>query len=445
MLQELEATLQNAEYNRTRLQMQNQAEIDDAERQMTEQGELPEYQAPGGRPNPVHQPPPIVYNEQTDLPAAFQTRNDLANMMDAMEEEEREAKKIGVMRIEDYEKVHRSPIPKFRAFCWPKTHAKAFSLPVAPALQVKREMGAAQLEREAKLQAMAQSEQERIFNEMAARIQINYRGRIGRKKAREAKERMELLAKQSRAALKIQGAIRGYLGRRFVRKLLEEETKQLVLGGHATYIQKNFRGMQDRKRVMAMRRDLGSRFIQRVFRGFVGRKAARRERNRLQLLRKRAEAATKIQATWKMMVAREEYRLMRVHTVAATEVQRVYRGHLGRRKAERKRAWENAEAGPERLKLGLKLIEESKIAFERQQEEIDALHRAQEKAENRVSHIHVELKEAEKELSVLERELQEIDQVRQSSSFLLCHPPITLPPINDYLVVLTLSFLLVRD
>ena len=30
MLQELEATLQNAEYNRTRLQMQNQAEIDDA-------------------------------------------------------------------------------------------------------------------------------------------------------------------------------------------------------------------------------------------------------------------------------------------------------------------------------------------------------------------------------------------------------------------------------
>jgi len=60
-------------------------------------------------------------------------------------------------------------------------------------------------------------------------------------------------------------------------------------------------------------------------------------------------------------VAREEYRLMRVHMVASVEVQRVYRGHLGRKKAVRRRDWENAEPGPERLKLGLKLIEESKV------------------------------------------------------------------------------------
>merc|ERR1719198_2811847 len=104
---------------------------------------------------------------------------------------------------------------------------------------------------------------------------------------------------------------------------------------------------------------------------------------------------------------------MRIHIVAATELQRAYRGHLGRKKAARRREWENAEPGPERLKLGLKLIEESKVAFERQQEEIDALHRSQGKAESRVSHIHVELREAEKELSVLERELQEIDQIER--------------------------------
>ena len=42
------------------------------------------------------------------------------------------------------------------------------------------------------------------------------------------------------------------------------------------------------------------------------------------------------------------------------------------------------------LKLGRKLMEESKIAVERQQEEIDALHRSQEKAETRGSHVHVE-------------------------------------------------------
>jgi hypothetical protein len=40
-------------------------------------------------------------------------------------------------------------------------------------------------------------------------------------------------------------------------------------------------------------------------------------------------------------------------------------------------------------------------AFERQQEEIDALHRAQERAEARVSFIHSELKDSEQELVIL--------------------------------------------
>ena len=59
------------------------------------------------------------------------------------------------------------------------------------------------------------------------------------------------------------------------------------------------------------------------------------------------------------------------------------------------------------------MIEESKLAFERQEEEIDAPYRAQEKAEARVSHIHSELKESESELLVLEKELQEIDQIER--------------------------------
>jgi hypothetical protein len=59
------------------------------------------------------------------------------------------------------------------------------------------------------------------------------------------------------------------------------------------------------------------------------------------------------------------------------------------------------------------MIEESKAAFERQKEEIDALHRAQERAEGRVSFIYTELKDSEQELVVLERELQEIDQIER--------------------------------
>jgi len=65
--------------------------------------------------------------------------------------------------------------------------------------------------------------------------------------------------------------------------------------------------------------------------------AARTPAERVEALRRRAEAATLIQATWQMKVAREEYRMMRIHIVAATELQRAYRGHLGRKKATRRR------------------------------------------------------------------------------------------------------------
>ena len=56
-----------------------------------------------------------------------------------------------------------------------------------------------------------------------------------------------------------------------------------------------------------------------------------------------------------------------MHAVAANEVQRVYRGYLGRKMVQRRREWTATEPGPERIKLGLKLIEESKRAFEQQE------------------------------------------------------------------------------
>lgn len=57
------------------------------------------------------------------------------------------------------------------------------------------------------------------------------------------------------------------------------------------------------------------------------------------------------------------------------------------------------------------MIEETKEAFERQREEIDALHRAQEKAELKVNEIHSNLKDSENDLLQLEGELKEIDKL----------------------------------
>ena len=141
--------------------------------------------------------------------------------------------------------------------------------------------------------------------------------------------------------------------------------------------------------------------------------AFNREKARLDLLRRKQNAAAKIQSVWRMKVAKEEFRSLRIHFLAAIEIQRALRGYLGRKQMKRRRLWESTQPGPDRIKLGLEFIEESKAAFERQQEEIDALHRAQERAEARVSHIHAELVDSEKELVVLERELQEIDQIER--------------------------------
>ncbi|KAF4322919.1 hypothetical protein G195_002594 [Phytophthora kernoviae 00238/432] len=57
---------------------------------------------------------------------------------------------------------------------------------------------------------------------------------------------------------------------------------------------------------------------------------------------------------------------------------------MGRREATRKKQWRDAPPGAERLALGLQLIDGSKQAFERQQSELDALHRAQEAAEHQL-------------------------------------------------------------
>ena len=101
------------------------AEIDAAEAALVEQGAIPAYEPTRDDEfaAPVTTLPPMDYEEPPDLPPAFQQRNDLDKMMDNMEEEEQEMKSMGVLRVEDFEKV-------------------------------KREMGAAQLERESKLRAM---------------------------------------------------------------------------------------------------------------------------------------------------------------------------------------------------------------------------------------------------------------------------------------------------
>ncbi|KAF1778577.1 Alpha/Beta hydrolase fold [Phytophthora cactorum] len=225
------------------------------------------------------------------------------------------------------------------------------------------------------------------YDEVRSSLQQNFREDT---RANESNMKRELRRRRDAQATQVQKYIRRFLATCRIDRIRHERQQERV---------KSFAGGEI------------ARLLQRVYRGHFGRKRARRLREEQNRRRFHDRNAAKLQATWRMYVARGQFLTARFSELAALEIQRMYRGSLGRREAARKKQWRDAPPGAERLALGLQLIEGSKQAFERQQSELDALHRAQEAAERQVSAVHNELREAEKELAVLERELQEIDQL----------------------------------
>ena len=255
--------------------------------------------------------------------------------------------------------------------------------------------------------ALKRAERQRLLHRCASIAQRAWRGALGRARAKELRDRRRLERERARLAVMLQSAARRSLARRRVRarrKLVHRRTM-------ATTIQACFRSHRARLAYAAKQPRGRARDVQRAHRGHRGRVAAGRARAAAADREQRRLSATKIQAARRMHVCRKAFFVTRARSTAAREVQRVCRGHFGRQRADRRRRWQKAEPGPERLKLGMAMIEESKRAFERQQEEIDDLRRAQEHAETRLSTIHVEMAASEKELHGLERELQEVDRI----------------------------------
>ena len=379
LLSKLDDEMDQRAQERERADRMRRLEMQNIEQMLVSKGIVPEYE---GVSNPVPELPDMRYGMPSDLPAAIMEKKDVVSSLDKMIADEDDARKKGIMSMEQYE-------------------------------EVKQKMVVAQMDRDQKTRHMEANEQEKFYEDCGRLIQRVARGYLGRVKANRAARDKELQKVINRGVTTFQSVVRGCLGRQKAAEVKRQYLANLLRGDSIITIQRIRRGFNARKKYKKLRQFKASCDIQRAFRGYIGRSAAGRERARLATLRKKERAASKIQSTWKMKVAREEFRSMRIHMLAAIEMQRMYRGYLGRKKVTRRREWETATPGPERIKLGLKMIEESKVAFERQQEEIDALHRAQERAEARVSHIHAELKDSEKELVVLERELQEIDQIER--------------------------------
>lgn len=195
----------------------------------------------------------------------------------------------------------------------------------------------------------------------ALRFQPIARGYLGRKRALKLRCARDLLEERQKAAVGIQTVARGRLARQRGRRAREAAMAEIVFGGSALRLQSAGRGMLARRRATLRRRQVSAKNIQRCYRGHLGRRCAARERALLDALRARHRSAIRLQSWWRCRAATGGYARVRAHSLAAVEIQRVFRGVIGRRKARRRLEWEQAAPGPTRLKLGMRMIEDTKV------------------------------------------------------------------------------------
>lgn len=105
----------------------------------------------------------------------------------------------------------------------------------------------------------------------------------------------------------------------------------------AQMIQTNFRAYLARKLVRNIRRIKAARLIQRVYRGYVGRKRFFEHVRHLW-------AAITIQKHWRGYFGRRWYFILRLRIAAAADIQRLFRGHQGRQRVKKIRATQYAAA-----------------------------------------------------------------------------------------------------
>lgn len=290
---------------------------------------------------PVRAMPPLDYSPLDDLPEELQRATDAYSVMDDAARDEAEMLRIrkatggGVMSVEEFQRDKAAAAAE--AAAWRLGTKKAFR---------KR----------------SKSELERARVEAALRFQTLVRGVLARKRARRLRLQRDEERELAAAATKVQAVARGHLAKEHARVAREAAVAELVLGGSATRLQSAGRGMLGRRRAARRRRQVMAGAIQRCYRGQLGRRSAAHQRALLETLRKRNLATTRIQAWWRCKLAMDEYARGRATSIAAVEVQRCYRGMIGRKKASRRLEWEKSEPGPERLKLGVRLIEDSKVS-----------------------------------------------------------------------------------
>ena len=273
------------------------------------------------------------------------------------------------------------------------------------------------------LEQEAFADRERRAEEKASiLVQAGARMYFANKKCAERRAEIAEHEREKRAALQAQCAYRSLIARRQAQTIRENNEQYRVHFAAALVVQRYVRGHLGRVVADSKRRTRSTSTMQRALRGHLGRKNAVANKAIAERERLERKSASAIQSAFRGFTGRRGFARRRAVYHAAMLIQRIFRGHRGRVRVNRMQKWDKAEPGPQRLQLGIEMIQESKQAFSRHKKEISALNRAQTRTEHRVRRIHQGLRESKKELNVIERELADIDQLDRELQVMVHDP-----------------------
>eukprot|EP01029_Cantina_marsupialis_P032337 TRINITY_DN978_c0_g2_i1.p1 TRINITY_DN978_c0_g2~~TRINITY_DN978_c0_g2_i1.p1 ORF type:complete len:1330 (+),score=240.23 TRINITY_DN978_c0_g2_i1:548-3991(+) len=212
--------------------------------------------------------------------------------------------------------------------------------------QVQLEQKVAEQDRQVAIDVIDKARISVRQTEAATKIQALWRGGMGRQKAMEKAREITFFKFKEQAAVLIQALVRGFIGRQ---RAIERRKEVALYEGRVTaarLLQRVYRGYVGRKQAWAQRMWSSALTIQRIYRGHADRvraKQAIENQKRRQIERK---AATCIQSIWRMFSAVKHFASSRVSHLAALQIQRVFRGYIGRMRAAKRREWVNVRFKP---------------------------------------------------------------------------------------------------
>ena len=211
--------------------------------------------------------------------------------------------------------------------------------------------------------------------------------------------------RQQRAALDVQRWWRGCLAR----GVAKEQKRELWA---ARVVQRYYRGHKGRNVTNRLKAELaGASMIQRNWRGYRARKFMFVIRNL------RRTAVVKIQAAWRRFLAMRETWLKRDLRNAAVNVQRVWRGFLGRARASKERdRYLFSKSQAQGIEFGRQMLMEHKLHGTKLQSEVSLLTKEKLATEEKIEAMLGEIVSFEQGVRALEREMVELSRAEAEAA-----------------------------